>query len=86
MAKNFKRKSERKLVVMRASVTAAKGHPTVDCLIRDASACGCRIISDHLSKLPDDVVVHPEGFEKPMTGRIVWRTGRSAGIEFATPS
>jgi hypothetical protein len=32
------------------------------------------------------VIVYPEGFGKPLTGRIVWRDRRSAGIQFVKPS
>lgn len=86
MATKAKRTHERQSVALRASVAAAGGIPTIDCLIRDASAGGCQIVSNEIAKLPDDVIVYPEGFGKPLTGRIVWRDRRSAGIQFVKPS
>lgn len=82
MAKTHDRKEDRVNVVKHARVAGAAGVPSVRCVIRDASPSGCRIISDELWKLPDDVVVHPQGLSRPITGRIVWRGDDCVGVRF----
>ena len=44
------------------------------------------IVSSHLHELPDQIQLVPEGFKRPVMGKIVWRKGKTAGVSFIDPS
>lgn len=77
-----RRSDERSKVAFRASVSARDGTNRLDCLIRDATRHGCRIVSTVLDDLPDDIELTIDGVAKPIDGRIVWRQDKQAGVEF----
>ena len=58
----------------------------VKCIIREVSRTGCRIVTNALDDLPDIIHLLPEGFDKVIAGRIVWRDKHMAGVEFLTNS
>ena len=53
-----------------------------DCIIRDASTTGCRISSEAIYEIPDDVLIEIPGLTEPVLALIVWRNGNLAGLEF----
>lgn len=53
-----------------------------DCFICDASRTGCRISSEALSELPDDLLIEIPGLAEPILSLIVWRKDNMAGLEF----
>ncbi len=53
-----------------------------DCFICDASRSGCRISSEALSELPDDILIEILGLTEPILSLIVWRNDNMAGLEF----
>lgn len=77
-----RRKEPRKKVLIHAFVSDFDGAVDLKCVIRDISKGGCRIASSYVQDLPRLVQITPEGFEKPMIGKIVWRNSKFAGIQF----
>lgn len=54
----------------------------IKCTIREVSRGGCRLVSTQLDDLPNIIHIVPEGFEKPLLGKIVWRDKKLAGVKF----
>ena len=52
------------------------------CIIRDISRSGCKIVTSQIRKLPEFILLVPEGFEQPLSGKIVWRKDKFAGVAF----
>ncbi|MDH3580718.1 MAG: PilZ domain-containing protein [Hyphomicrobiales bacterium] len=77
-----RRDGVRSMVTLRACVSGRDGTAPLDCLIRDAAHHGCRIVSTAINELPDDIRLTIDGVSKPVDGRIVWRKGKQAGVEF----
>ncbi len=54
----------------------------IKCIIRDISRSGCKIVTSQVGKLPEFILLVPEGFEQPLSGKIVWRKDKFAGVVF----
>ncbi len=77
------RRCERRVDVMfHGFVSDLDGDNVHNCLICNISKSGCQFRSAELDSLPDDVLVMHDKFDKPMKGRIRWRTDGRAGVEF----
>lgn len=74
---------ERKRCCLQAFVTNIYDTYQIKCTIRDVSEQGCKIVSSQIHELPEDVLVIPEGFEKPLRAKVVWRSEKMAGLRFA---
>jgi len=77
-----KRLERRRSVFMQASVCAMDGSQIVNCSIQDTSRLGCKIISDELDLIPDELVLSIHGLGETFVGRVVWRDAGMAGIQF----
>ncbi len=77
-----RRKDRRRSVFLRAEVFDANGAPVTDCAIQDASRSGCRIISEDIDLIPDEIVLTIRGLGETFAGRVVWRRHSEAGVEF----
>ena len=77
-----RRQEPRKKVILHAFISDRAGEVDVKCVIREISKNGCRIATTFVENLPRIVQVIPEGFENPITGKIIWRTSKIAGIQF----
>lgn len=76
-----KRKERRRPVSITARVSSgAEGDKTVKCEIIDASLSGCRLSSDTLYTLPDDICLRISGIDLPVQGQIMWRGAGVAGV------
>lgn len=80
-----RRKEPRKKALIHAFVSDFNDAVDLKCVIRDISKGGCRIASSYVQDLPRLIQIVPEGFDKPMTGKIVWRTSKFAGVQFLSP-
>ena len=76
------RQEPRKKALIHAFVSDRANSTDLKCVIRDISRSGCRIASSYIEHLPRIIEISPVGFDKPLTGRIVWRNSKVAGIEF----
>lgn len=79
-----RRQELRKKVILHAFISDRGGEVDVKCVIREISKNGCRIATTYIEHLPRVVQIIPEGFESPITGKIIWRTSKVAGIQFIT--
>lgn len=56
------------------------------CIIRDVSHEGCTIVSSRVADLPHIIHLTPQGFSRPLRGKIVRREGRIAAVLFVGES
>ncbi|MHA1164009.1 MAG: ATP-binding protein [Alphaproteobacteria bacterium] len=77
-----RRQQLRKKVILHAFISDRGGDVNVKCVIREISKNGCRIATTYVEHLPRVVQIIPEGFDNPITGKIIWRTSKVAGIQF----
>jgi len=77
-----KRVERRRSVFLQASICAMDGSQIVNCSIQDTSRSGCKIMSDELDLIPDELVLNIRGLGETFVGRVVWRDNGMAGIEF----
>jgi len=80
-----KRREARRQVLITAVVCSRIGRETLRCHIVDASKSGCRLESDQLDKLPDEIEISIPKLDMPLVGTIVWRSGEHAGVSFNWP-
>ncbi len=80
-----KRREPRRRVLITAIVCSRVGRETLRCHIVDASKSGCRLESDQLDKLPDDIEISIPKLDMPLVGKIVWRSGDYAGVSLNWP-
>lgn len=77
-----RRTTERKQTCIQAFATDLEDTIEVKCFVRDVTAVGCRIVSSNLYELPDQLQLIPEGFDKPINAKVVWRDKKTAGLNF----
>ncbi len=80
-----KRREVRRRVLITAVVCSRVGRETLRCHIVDASKSGCRLESDQLHKLPDEIEISVPKLDMPLVGTIVWRSGDYAGVSLNWP-
>jgi signal transduction histidine kinase len=79
----FERRSEpRKKALIHAFVSDREDVVDLKCIIRDISKGGCRIATSYIQDLPRIIEIVPEGFDRPITGKIIWRNTKVAGVKF----
>ena len=76
------RKEPRKETLIAAFASNLDDTLGVKCTIREVSRGGCRLVSTELGDLPEIIHIVPEGFEKPLLGKIIWRDKKMAGVKF----
>ena len=77
-----RRQARRRRVFLQADVCTLDGLQIANCSIQDTSRTGCKIISDRLDMIPDELVLSIRGLGETFVGRVIWREGDMAGIEF----
>jgi hypothetical protein len=77
-----RRIKHRKKVTIHGVISGRDSVEGIDCIVLDATRTGCRIVCNHVGKLPDDVCLTFDGINRPVYGEIVWRRTNQAGIEF----
>ena len=82
MESQERRQEPRKAALMHAFVSDRADSIDMKCVIREISKGGCRVTSSYVEDLPRIVRILPEGFEMPLTGKIIWRNKKFAGIQF----
>ncbi|WP_417672247.1 PilZ domain-containing protein [Roseibium sp.] len=75
-----KRAEPRYPVTVAAKVSDLGRSFQLSCVITDASRSGCRIEGKNLQRLPDELLVYVEGFDRPVRGQAVWKEETSAGL------
>lgn len=77
-----RRQERRRSVFLQADVCMLDGTQVAHCAIQDTSRSGCKIMSDELSIIPDELVLSIRGLGESFVGRVIWRERDIAGIEF----
>lgn len=77
-----RRSERRRSVFLRAKVSWPGLAGSMECSIQDASRSGCQIMSEAIDLLPDLISLTFCGLGETFDGRIVWREGDSAGVQF----
>lgn len=65
-----------------AYLHTAIGTVLSECLIKDISETGARIILPRAARLPKQVLLRITGEVTPMSAFVVWQTGTKCGLEF----
>lgn len=76
-----KRKEIRRQVHIHAMVSDRSEIETIKCIISDASKSGCKLESDYLDVIPDQILLRIAGLDLPVQGAIVWRGSNCAGVK-----
>lgn len=79
------RREARRPVLIDAVVCGRTNSASIKCRIVDASRSGCRLESDGIQGLSDDVEIFIPKLDLPIPGTIVWRNGHHAGVSLAWP-
>ncbi len=77
-----RRVERRRSVFLQADVSTLDGLRIANCSIRDTSRTGCKIISNDIDHIPDELVLSIRGLDETFVGRVMWRDADMAGIEF----
>lgn len=77
-----RRRARRRRVFLQADVCTLDGLQIAHCSIQDTSRTGCKIISDQIAAIPDELILSIRGLGETFVGRVMWREGDMAGIAF----
>jgi hypothetical protein len=78
------RKKRRQPLRYRAMIPGSKGQAPRACLIADISETGAKVMFDREIELPDRfILMLTSNGNARRVCRVVWRTGLTAGVEFA---
>jgi hypothetical protein len=82
------RQTERRRVVrqksfLRGMIYFNNRRNVVDCLIRDISPYGARLIFSDAVTTPDQLDVYIPQKEQTLRGQVIWRHGQEVGVAFA---
>lgn len=78
-----RRKAMRQKSFLRGTVYFNNRRSALDCLIRDISDYGARLIFSGTVTLPDMIELHVPQKEHTSRARVIWRHGREVGVAFA---
>jgi hypothetical protein len=76
------RRSRRQKSFLRGCIYFNKRRGAMDCLIRDLSDEGARIIFSHSVNVPDIVELYIPQKEQTLRARVKWRHGDEVGVDF----
>ena len=80
------RRSETRLRVLLNATVIVPGDPDgIRCCIRDASIKGCMFVSTYVHEFPDTIEFRVDGIERTLSGKVIWRSGKTAGVAFDWP-
>ncbi len=77
------RKSPRQRALLRGKLYFNNRLNVVDCLIRDISDCGARLIFSDAVTIPDQVELHIPQKAQTFFVTVAWRRGDEMGVGFA---
>jgi PilZ domain len=81
-AMDERRRSARQKSFLRGRVDFNKGRTALDCLIRDISDDGARIIFSDTVSIPDVVDLYIPQKDQTVRARVQWRHGDEIGLAF----
>jgi hypothetical protein len=77
-----RRRTARQKSFLRGRVEFDNGRSSFDCLIRDMSELGARIIFSDVVNLPNLFSFHVPQKGQSMRGQVIWRHGDEIGVAF----
>lgn len=77
-----RRSERRRKVYLRAKALGAGATTAIDCTIHDVSPSGCKLKSQHIDSLANDLCLTISGFSEPIRAQLVWQNGNFAGVRF----
>ena len=80
------RKAARQKSFLRGMINVNNGRSTFDCLIRDISPEGARLVFSSTVSIPDAFDLYIPQKEQTLSVRVTWRHGDDVGVAFAQPS
>lgn len=78
-----RRRSARQKSFLRGTIYFNNRRNAVDCLIRDISPYGARLIFSDSITTPDVLDLHIPQKEQTLRVQVIWRHGQEAGVAFA---
>jgi len=78
-----RRTSARQRSFLRGRIQLNNGQIALDCLIRDLSTRGARLIFPATPSIPDVVDLHILQKEQTLRAHVQWRQGEEVGVTFA---
>jgi hypothetical protein len=79
-----RRTSSRQKSFLRGCIYFNKRRSATDCLIRDISATGARLIFSDTVSIPDAVDLYIPQKEQTLRAQVQWRHGDEVGVAFAS--
>jgi hypothetical protein len=81
-----RRKAQRHKSFLRGCIYFNNRHTAVDCLIRDISPLGARLVFSDAITTPDVVELYIAQKEQTLRAQVHWRHGTEMGVGFAQPA
>ena len=78
-----RRRTARQKSFLRGMIYFNNRRNVVDCLIRDISPYGARLIFSDAVTTPDQLDVYIPQKEQTLRGNVIWRHGQEVGVAFA---
>ena len=78
-----RRTSARQRSFLRGRIHLNNGQIALDCLIRDLSGRGARLIFPETPTIPDVIELHILQKEQTLRAHVQWRQGEEVGVTFA---
>jgi PilZ domain-containing protein len=78
-----RRRSTRQKSFLRGCIYFNNRRSAIDCLVRDVSAAGARLIFSDAVSVPDVVDLYIPQKEQTLRAHVQWRHGEEAGVAFA---
>jgi hypothetical protein len=80
---NERRNASRQKSFLRGSIQFNNRRTVIDCLVRDISASGARLIFSDSVTVPDVVELYIPQREQTLRAHVQWRRGEELGVAFA---
>ena len=80
---NERRTANRQKSFLRGSIQFNNRRTAIDCLVRDISASGARLIFSDSISIPDVVELYIPQKEQTLRAHVQWRRGEEVGVAFA---
>src|SRR5262245_3516940 len=80
---NERRTASRQKSFLRGCIQFNNRRTAIDCLVRDISASGARLIFSDSISIPDEVELYIPQKEQTLRAHVQWRRGEEVGVAFA---
>jgi hypothetical protein len=78
-----RRRAARQKSFLRGTVHFNNRRSVLDCLVRDVSPYGARLIFSDVVSTPDTMELHIPQKDETLRTHVIWRYGREVGVAFA---